>query len=135
MSIYYTDKHVSEKSKMLMASMAMTALFLSEGIAYASFDPTIEMEKSAIEKINSNSTINKMGPLIDLENKLVQDRNATIKGKGFYINPSEVNEDELIDLKEALDKEYEKGFKAGYEEGYKNGLLKKNKKVKVPSHD
>lgn len=135
MSIYYTDKHVSEKSKMLMASMAMTALFLSEGIAYASFDPTIDIEKPLIQKNSGNITVSTSLPLIDLENKLVKDRNATIKGKGFYINPTEVNEDELIDLKEALDKEYEKGFKAGYEEGYKNGLLKKNKKVKVPEHE
>lgn len=135
MSIYYTDKHVSEKSKMLMASMAMTALFLSEGIAYASFDPTIEMEKSAIEKINSNSTIIKPQSLVNLEKQLKKDEKVKIQGSGFYINPTEVNEKELIDLKEALDKEYEKGFKAGYDEGYKNGLLKKNKRVKVPDHD
>lgn len=128
MGFYYTDKHVSEKNKRFMASLVMTSLLLSQGVAYTNYNAQKELERKITEQYNGNVGSAGRQSMENLENAL--QKNKTIGQK--LINPIELNETELIDIKDALDREYEKGkrdgYNEGYKEGYKNGLKDKKRR-------
>ena len=118
MGFYYGDKHVSEKNKRFMASLVMTSLLLSQGVAYNNYDAQKEIEKKIDKHYNGNVSLATKQSMENLEKTI--NRNKAVQKK--IVNPIELNSDDLIDIEQALDREYEKGRRDGYDQGYKDGL-------------
>lgn len=117
MGFYYGDKHVSEKNKRFMASLVMTSLLLSQGVAYTNYDAEKEIERKIDKHYNGNVSSAARQSMENLEKQI--NRNKTVNKK--IINPIELNSDDLIDIEQALDREYEKGRRDGYDQGRKDG--------------
>ena len=95
----------------------MTSLLLSQGVAYTNYDAEKEIERKIDKHYNGNVSSAARQSMENLEKQI--NRNKTVNKK--IINPIELNSDDLIDIEQALDREYEKGRRDGYDQGYKEG--------------
>ena len=98
-------------------SLVMTSLLLSQGVAYTNYDAEKEIERKIDKHYNGNVSSAARQSMENLEKQI--NRNKTVNKK--IINPIELNSDDLIDIEQALDREYEKGRRDGYDQGYKEG--------------